>query len=193
MNPMKNRKKTKKLVFGFVGTMAIVFGLHSCKENKSEKVEEDTVQVVDDSEGFTQIFDGKTLDGWEGDPTYWSVKNGNLTGEVTPETLLDKNTFIIWQGGQPEDFELKLEVKIAEAGNSGKIIIVFPVSFGLADRVSDPIFGTLVPKSARNDIGYLVVVHIEYPDRFIAFGGNFFLGEAKRWRIVFHLNTTRLA
>ena len=59
------------------------------------------------------------MDGWEGDPTYWSVKDGNLVGEVTPETLLDNNTFIVWQGDQPEDFELKLEFKIAEAGNSG--------------------------------------------------------------------------
>src|SRR5680860_513248 len=119
MNQMKNRKKSRKLVFGIVGIMAMVFGLHSCKEKKSEKVEEDTDQVVEDGDGFVQIFDGKTLEGWEGDPKYWSVKNGNLTGEVTPETLLKNNTFIIWQGGQPEDFELKLEVKIAESGNSG--------------------------------------------------------------------------
>ncbi|MGK2864683.1 MAG: 3-keto-disaccharide hydrolase, partial [Chitinophagaceae bacterium] len=33
--------------------------------------------------------------------------------------LLKNNTFIIWNGDQPDDFELKLEFKIAETGNSG--------------------------------------------------------------------------
>lgn len=69
--------------------------------------------------GFVKIFDGKTLNGWKGDPTYWRVEDGALTGEITPETLLKTNSFIIWQGGQPGDFELKGEFKITEAGNSG--------------------------------------------------------------------------
>nr|WP_245942352.1 DUF1080 domain-containing protein [Algoriphagus chordae] len=68
---------------------------------------------------FKSIFDGKTLAGWEGDPVYWSVKDGAITGEITPETLLKANTFLIWQDGQPGDFELKAEFKISESGNSG--------------------------------------------------------------------------
>ncbi|XCF07578.1 DUF1080 domain-containing protein [Tamlana crocina] len=72
-----------------------------------------------DSEGFVSIFNGKNLENWNGDLTYWSVKNGNLVGEVTPETLLKRNTFIIWQGGKPSDFELKLDFKISDKGNSG--------------------------------------------------------------------------
>lgn len=74
---------------------------------------------TNDNVGFVTIFDGKTLTNWKGDPKYWSVENGNLVGIVTPETLLKSNTFIIWQGNQPENFELKLEVKISESGNSG--------------------------------------------------------------------------
>jgi hypothetical protein len=69
--------------------------------------------------GFQQIFDGKTLNGWEGDPTYWRVENGNLVGEITPSTLLKTNSFIIWRGGRPADFELTLDFKITKAGNSG--------------------------------------------------------------------------
>jgi hypothetical protein len=69
--------------------------------------------------GFVKIFDGKTLNGWKGDPTYWKAENGNLVGEVTPTTLLKTNTFITWQGGQIKDFELKAEFRITEAGNSG--------------------------------------------------------------------------
>jgi len=69
--------------------------------------------------GFVQIFDGKTLNGWEGDSTYWKVENGNLVGQITPATLLKTNSFIIWRGGRPADFELTLEFKITKSGNSG--------------------------------------------------------------------------
>jgi hypothetical protein len=72
-----------------------------------------------DEAGFTSIFDGKTLDGWEGDPKYWRVADGIMTGEITPETIIKSNTFIIWQGGAPEDFELKVDYRITAGGNSG--------------------------------------------------------------------------
>jgi hypothetical protein len=69
--------------------------------------------------GFTPIFDGKTLNGWEGDTNLWRVENGCLVGEITPEKLLKTNSFIIWKGGEPADFELILEYRIATTGNSG--------------------------------------------------------------------------
>ncbi|MEL0456585.1 DUF1080 domain-containing protein [Flavobacteriaceae bacterium SZ-1-7] len=71
------------------------------------------------SNGFTKIFNGKNLENWEGDTTYWRVEKGILVGEITPETLLKRNTFIIWKGGTPSDFELKLDFKISDKGNSG--------------------------------------------------------------------------
>ncbi len=76
------------------------------------------VTTTDDS-GFQPIFDGKTLNGWEGDPKYWRVENGAMVGEITPETIVKYNTFIIWRGGTTKDFELKVEYRITEAGNSG--------------------------------------------------------------------------
>lgn len=69
--------------------------------------------------GFEPIFDGKTLDGWEGDDTYWRVEDGVLVGEITPETILKQNSFLIWRGGEPGDFELKLDFHITASGNSG--------------------------------------------------------------------------
>ncbi len=68
---------------------------------------------------FKPIFDGKTLIGWKGDSTYWRVENGNLVGIVTPETILKSNSFIVWQNDQPSNFELKLEYRISQSGNSG--------------------------------------------------------------------------
>ena len=72
-----------------------------------------------DEVGFVPIFDGKTLTNWDGDPVYWRVENGCLVGEVTPATLLKRNTFIIWRGGVTRDFELKVEYRISGRGNSG--------------------------------------------------------------------------
>ena len=69
--------------------------------------------------GFSKLFDGKTLKGWKGDPAHWKVENGLLIGEVTPENQLKENTFLIWQGGEVADFELKIQFKISEGGNSG--------------------------------------------------------------------------
>lgn len=69
--------------------------------------------------GFVKIFDGETLDGWEGDSTYWRVENGMIVGEVTPQNLLERNTFLIWREGEVQDFELKLEYRVSKDGNSG--------------------------------------------------------------------------
>jgi hypothetical protein len=70
-------------------------------------------------DGFVSIFDGKSLDGWAGDEPYWSVKEGAIYGEITPETLIDRNRFLIYKGKIPSDFELKLEYRISDNGNSG--------------------------------------------------------------------------
>jgi len=72
-----------------------------------------------EEEGFETIFDGKTLNGWEGDPKYWRVEAGDMVGEITPETVVKSNTFIIWRGDSPGNFELKVDVRITAAGNSG--------------------------------------------------------------------------
>ena len=69
--------------------------------------------------GFESIFDGKTLNGWEGDPKYWRVEGGEMLGEITPETIIKSNTFLIWRGGEPADFELKVDFRITAGGNSG--------------------------------------------------------------------------
>jgi Domain of Unknown Function (DUF1080) len=77
--------------------------------------------IEGDESGFHPIFDGKSFasSNWEGDPKYWRVENGCMVGEITPETIVKSNTFIIWHGGSPKDFELKAEYRITSGGNSG--------------------------------------------------------------------------
>ena len=68
--------------------------------------------------GFRAIFDGATLAQWDGDPGVWRAERGSLVGESTAEKPLTENTFIIWRGGEPRDFDLKVEYRM-NAGNSG--------------------------------------------------------------------------
>lgn len=103
---MRNKMSAKLLQVGFLSALVLLGGCKVSNTGNSEK-------------GFVKIFNGQNLDGWEGDPTYWRVENGNLVGEITPATLLKTNSFIIWKGGEPADFELKGEFNIAKAGNSG--------------------------------------------------------------------------
>jgi hypothetical protein len=70
-------------------------------------------------DGFVQIFDGKTMTGWDADTTFWKVKDQTFVGEVTPLTRIKTNTFLIWRGGLPANFEFKAEYRISPEGNSG--------------------------------------------------------------------------
>jgi len=71
-----------------------------------------------DHAGFTSIFDGSTLKGWDGDSKLWRVEGGAIVGQTTAGNPLKENSFIIWRGGEPADFELKVEYRI-DATNSG--------------------------------------------------------------------------
>jgi 3-keto-disaccharide hydrolase len=73
---------------------------------------------MDDNAGFVPIFDGKTLQGWDGDTRFWRVENGEIVGETTPENKVTLNNFLIWRGGTVRDFELKVEFRISGT-NSG--------------------------------------------------------------------------
>jgi hypothetical protein len=73
----------------------------------------------DEHAGFTQIFDGKTLSGWDGDPATWRVEDGAIVGESTSLTVRPPNTYISYQGTKAHDFDLKLEVKVEHGGGTG--------------------------------------------------------------------------
>jgi len=73
--------------------------------------------------GEKNLFNGKDLTGWSGQPGFWSVKDGVITGQSTAEMPVKENTFLIWEG-EVGDFELRFKYKIADvsgknSGNSG--------------------------------------------------------------------------
>jgi Domain of Unknown Function (DUF1080) len=64
------------------------------------------------------LFNGTDLKGWEGDTAVWSVEDKVIVGRTSADTPLTDNTFLIWKGGNVDDFRLELEYKI-DGGNSG--------------------------------------------------------------------------
>ncbi len=73
---------------------------------------------IQEHEGWTRIFDGATLEGWSGNPDVWSVDDGAITAVSTAERRVG-STHIIWMGGEPADFELKLQMKLDGDIHSG--------------------------------------------------------------------------
>jgi hypothetical protein len=69
-------------------------------------------------EGFVPLFNGKDLTDWDGNPDFWSARDGVIRGETTAEKPTKGNTFLIWRGGTLEDFELRLSFRM-RSGNSG--------------------------------------------------------------------------
>lgn len=76
-----------------------------------------TASVAQEGE-YKPLFDGKTLEGWEGKEQFWSVQDGAITGVTTADNPTEGNTFLVYKGGEVADFDLKLKFKIV-GGNSG--------------------------------------------------------------------------
>jgi hypothetical protein len=80
-------------------------------------------------EGFTALFDGKTLDGWkvpEGDNGHWKVKDGTIDCDARSEAKGDKS---LWSKKAYKNFVLRVDwrLKTDEPG------FVHPVPIILAD------------------------------------------------------------
>jgi hypothetical protein len=79
------------------------------------------VAIGADAGEFRPLFDGKSLDGWKAlDMSYWSVRDEAITGQSSAANPCRTNQFIVWQGGDVADFELKLKFRVSGNGqNSG--------------------------------------------------------------------------
>ena len=102
----------------------------SSKETRTNAQEHNTLTKKESDEGWTLLFDGKTFNGWrglgrEGIPEgHWIIEDGAIKKIPTQDVPRQED-------GQPmkggdlitvrtfENFELYLEWKISQAGNSG--------------------------------------------------------------------------
>ncbi|MCI0422087.1 MAG: DUF1080 domain-containing protein, partial [Acidobacteria bacterium] len=50
--------------------------------------------AAEDPAGFKSLFNGQDLSGWDGNPKFWSVKDGVITGQTTADNPTQGNTFL---------------------------------------------------------------------------------------------------
>lgn len=69
--------------------------------------------------GFSPIFDGRTLDGWEGNEKYFRVEKGAIVAGTLKEKI-SHNEFLCTKR-EYGDFELRLDVKLVGEGNNAGV------------------------------------------------------------------------
>lgn len=104
--------------------MAVAIG-SACASNKSiaQAKTDNTLSKAEKTAGWQLLFDGKSLDKWRGFrkesvPAAWQIEDGAIA-------LVGKNGGDIITKDQYENYELMLDWKISEGGNSG---IIYNVS-----------------------------------------------------------------
>jgi len=97
--------------------------------------------TADDELGFTPIFDGKSLDQWDYRDGAWKIVDGAISCTGTDKT----RNWIIWRGGTPSDFVLRLDFKY-DAGNSG-------VQVRSDDQGDHQVYGYQVEIAAQKKMG----------------------------------------
>jgi len=140
-----------------------------------------------DHTGFTSIFDGVSMKDWDGDPAFWSVVSGVLTGKSSADNPVKQNTFVIWRGGAPADFELKVEYRISST-NSG-------IQFRSVQLPAGPDIGKWVMKGYQADIDadnqFTGQIYEERGRGFLAMRGQAsFIGEDGRPKVIGSLQQT---
>ncbi|MCC5908604.1 MAG: DUF1080 domain-containing protein [Balneolaceae bacterium] len=94
-------------------------------EGSQQEVTGDTETISLEMENdFESIFNGSDLTGWDGDPRFWRVEDGAIVGETSEDNPTEKNTFLIWEEGEPSNFEIRFQYRFGivsadEYGNSG--------------------------------------------------------------------------
>jgi hypothetical protein len=105
--------------FMLMCTVVIAGFLMSFPLHAAELAEVENISAPAEPAGMQSLFDGTSLEGWDGDPRLWSVRDGVIHGETTEENATKGNTFLIWQGGELGDFELRLSFRCTADNNSG--------------------------------------------------------------------------
>lgn len=103
-----------RLLVGIVSCLSLGLILAS-----SLAAEEASPTLPAEPAGMKSLFNGEDLSGWDGDSRLWSVRDGVIRGETTEQNPAMGNTFLIWQGGKPQDFDLRMSFRCNAVNNSG--------------------------------------------------------------------------
>ncbi len=74
----------------------------------------------EDHAGWTSLFDGKSLAGWDGATDVWSAEDGMIVGKSTDEHP-SGTTNLILKGQNFANFRLRMEFKMEGAGANGGV------------------------------------------------------------------------
>jgi len=70
-----------------------------------------------DHTGYTEIFNGQNLDGWDYPSQLFRVENGEIVAGYNPD-IPPGTSFAIYTGSEPADFDLLVDIK-SDGGNTG--------------------------------------------------------------------------
>ena len=79
-----------------------------------------TPVAYNDYTGFTRLFDGQTLMGWDGESDVWSIDNGALHADMV-KTPGQHHARYVGPNAIMRDFDLKVEFRISATGANGGI------------------------------------------------------------------------
>jgi hypothetical protein len=101
-----------------------------------------TPVAYDDYTGFTKLWNGQTLDGWNGESDVWSIVNGTIHADTT-KTPGQHHLHYAGPGAVMGDFDLKVEFKISATGANGGIqyrsrMLYAPHSGSIQDPLGKP-------------------------------------------------------
>jgi type 1 glutamine amidotransferase len=108
-----------------------------------------TVRAADSAgneAGFKPIFNGKSLDGWQADPKYWSVHEGAIVGERIKDNSSERAQTCVWRQGSLDDFALRFSCRVT--GGDEAAGFRSPVLFK-----PDPTHGVVDPRAGAHPLG----------------------------------------
>jgi len=77
------------------------------------------LQISTDLTGWTPMFDGVSMKGWDGPMPLWHVEDGAIVVRRAVDPPVG-SVYLIWQGGQLKNFEMKYDIKLeGDGANSG--------------------------------------------------------------------------
>ncbi len=120
----------RSMALGTVFAMLVAPTVHAQVKDRAARAEQTASKVRTEAPADSRtappepprmksLFNGKNLNGWNGDPRLWSVRDGAIRGETTPEKPARGNTFLILQDVILKDFDLRLSFRCSDANNSG--------------------------------------------------------------------------
>ena len=110
---MKNKSCT--FIIAFLLAFALFVKVDTLQARSADK-DQNKLTAKEKNDGYILLFNGKNLDGWDGDPVRWRAENGIIVGSSDGHPF-KVNTFLIYKGAF-SNFILKGDIKLRNH-NSG--------------------------------------------------------------------------